>query len=766
MHGKHLDEQAYRSAEQLLGHHRRELVLGDRVAPRWLGDGARFWYTVRTPAGRRFVLVDPALGTRCEAFDHPRLAAALGAAAEQEDLDPGALPLSGLKVDGDAVVFDAFGRRWSCTLAHYRVEPVPGPVPGSPLEVRSPDGRHAVYRAGHDLRARATDGSKDWALTADGTQDADFGANPDYLMYSTLLAKLGLPHLPPAVAWSPDGTRVLTHRTDQHRVRRTHLHPTTPADGGGGPGALLSPRFAVPGDEHLPQAQFTVLDLATGAATTAAAAPVEMSLMSPIFQKWAWWEQDGSAVYYLRRSRDARTLGLERMDAASGQVRTLLTESAPTRVEPGQRQLQQPLVQVLDGGRQVLWYSQRDGWGHLYLFDAGTGDLLTQVTSGPWAVQEILHVDQEAGVVYFTASGLVQQDPYRRTVCRAKLDGSGWSPVLQDDLDHVVSVPPGGGYFVDAASTTELAPVTCVRDWSGRVLVELERADTSALQRTGWSAPQRFRTTSADGSCEIFGLLYRPHGFDPARRYPVLDTPYGLPTDTRVSPAFDPGHYGYEAEALAALGFVVLAIDGQGSPGRSKAFHDVSYGNLGEACGLVDHVAAIRQLAATRPWMDLERVGVSGMSSGGYAAVRALLRYPEVFKVGVAASGMHDFRLLEAGLGEAYHGPYDAGAYAQLSNTEAAAALRGALLLVHGGLDDRVPPQATLRLAQALAEHGKDFDLVLVPEAEHLYFGYEHYVTQRRWDFLVRHLLGAEPPAGYRLPPVPVDLEALAELFG
>ncbi|CAM5372904.1 hypothetical protein STENM327S_00744 [Streptomyces tendae] len=505
-------------------------------------------------------------------------------------------------------------------------------------------------------------------------------------MYSTLLTKLGLPHLPPAVAWSPDSSLVLTHRTVQDGVRRTHLLRAAPA--GGGESALLSPRYAVAGDEHIPLAEFVVLDVTTGAVTEARGEPVAMSMMSPLFQRWAWWAPDGSAVHYLSRSRDARTLGLYRLDPDTGEVRTVLTERGRTRVDPAPRQLQPPLVRVLAGGEQVLWYSERDGRGHLYLHAASTGALVNAVTSGSFAVQELLHVDEAEGTVYLTASGLVEEDPYRRTVCRVGLDGSGFERITDDDLDHAVTVAPGGTCFVDSASTTAAAPVITVRDWSGRVLVELERADDTRLKETGWRAPIRFRTTSADGSCDVYGLLHLPHDFDPARRYPVIDTPYGLPTDNRVSPSFDPGHYGYEAQALAALGFVVVAVDGKGTfSGRSKEFLDASYGNLGDACGLDDHVAALRQLAADRPWMDLDRVGVTGMSSGGYAAVRALLRHPDVFRVGVAESGMHDFRLLEPGLGEAYHGPFDEEEYAALANESLADRLEGSLLLVHGGLD-------------------------------------------------------------------------------
>lgn len=754
---------AYQTAERLLRHNRSALVKRAKVTPRWLDGGARFWYVADTADGKRFILVNPAAGTREEAFDHVRLAGALAGESGQE-VDPSALPFYAIAFAEGAVEFDAFGVRWRCSPDGSKVEKTEATTPGNPLEVGSPDGRHAVYRAGHDLYVRLPDGQGERALTTDGTADQDYGANPDYLMYSTLLAKLGLPHMPPAVAWSPDSARVLTHRSDQRGVRRTHLLRSAPADGGT-PG-LLTMRSAFPADDRMPLAEFVVLDVGTGSVVRAQAEPVPMPLLSPIFSRWAWWAPDGSAVYYLNGSRDARTLSLHRLDPDSGAVRTVLAETGETRVEPTQQQLAPPMVRMLCGGEEVLWYSQRDGWGHLYLYSAATGELAAQVTSGQWAVQEILHVDEKRRVVWFIASGLVEQDPYRRSVCRAGLDGSGFARVTDDDLDHVITVSPDGQYFIDSASAIGTPPVISARAWDGRVLVELERADIAGLEATGWSPPERFLVTAADGHTQVYGLLYRPHGFDPARRYPVIDTPYGLPTATRVSPSFDPGVYGYDAEALAALGFVVIAVDGRGSAGRSKAFHDASYHNLGDAAGLSDHVSALRELSATRPWMDLSRVGITGMSGGGFAAVRAMLQYPDVFSVGVAESGMHDFRLVNVGLAEPYHGLAEEADYAAASNVDLADRLEGKLMLVHGGLDDRVSPSLTLRLAERLIRADKDFDLVIVPDADHIYFGYEHYVIRRRWDFLVRHLLGAEPPAGFRLAPVPMDMEALAELFG
>ena len=432
----------------------------------------------------------------------------------------------------------------------------------------------------------------------------------------------------------------------------------------------------------------------------------------------------------------------------------MLSETGATRVEPNQWIVQPPIVRVL--ADEVLWYSQRDGWGHLYRYDLHTGALLGQVTSGEWAVRQILRVDEVERVVYFTASGRVDADPYRRTVCRAGLDGSGFVEVTDDDLDHIVTVPENAEYFIDSASTVDTAPVSRVRDWTGRVLVELEHADISKLVAVGWTPPERFCVKAADGVTDVYGMLYRPSGFDPAQRYPVVDSLYPGPNVNRVEPCFDPGGMGLDAEPIAALGFVVIAMDGRGTPGRSKAFHDASYGHLADAGSLDDHVAALQQLARSRPWMDLDRVGVFGHSGGGFAAVRAMLDHPETYTVGVALSGSHDARTFNPGFVEAYDGADNPDAWARASNIDIADRLTGALLLVHGGMDDQVHPDHTLRLADRLIAADKDFELLIVPGAEHLFIDCVHYVRKRAWDFLVRELLGSEPPA-YRPAPIPVS---------
>ncbi|MCX5202748.1 S9 family peptidase [Streptomyces sp. NBC_00237] len=751
----------YQAAEQLLRRPARpgELVTGDRVRPQWTDGGARFWYAVNTGSGKRFVRVDPAAGTREPAFDHARLAAALASASGQQ-ADPEGLPFMGIQLTDDAVEFDAFGAYWSCRLDSYVCEPAEFTPPGNPLEVPSPDGKFAVSRRGHDLWARSLADGSDWALTTDGIAHHQYGTGPESTGNSTLLRKIGLPYLPPSVAWSPDSTKVLTHRTDEREVRETHLVEAAPA--GGGAPVLHSQRYAHAGDAHIPLAELVVLDVASGTVVRAQGEPLLMPAMSPVTAQWAWWAEDGSAVYFLARPRHLRTLSLHRMDPATGEVTVVLSESGETRVEPNQSYYEPPLVRVL--ADEVLWYSQRDGWGHLYRYDLRTGALLGQVTSGQWAVREILRVDETSRTVYFTAAGLVEADPYRRTVCRVSLDGSGFAKVTDDDQDHVVTMAPGQEFFLDSASTVDTPPVSRVVDVTGRVLVELERADVSKLAATGWTAPERFCVKAADGETDVYGVLYRPRGFDPAASYPVVDNVYPGPQVARVAPSFDPGGMGMDAEPLAALGFVVVALDGRGTPGRSKAFHDASWGHLGDAGALADHVAALRQLAATRPWMDLDRVGVLGHSGGGFAAARALLDFPETYKAGVAMSGSHEARCFNPGFVETYDGADAPEAWARTSNVERADRLAGKLLLIHGELDDQVHPSHTLRLADRLVAANKDFELLLVPGAEHTFIDCIAYVRTRSWDFLVRELLGAQPPA-YRPSPIAIGPELLAEMF-
>ena len=515
-------------------------------------------------------------------------------------------------------------------------------------------------------------------------------------------------------------------------------------------------RYAMPGDAAFARCELVVVDLAAGdRIVNAQTDPLGMPLFSPILRDWVWWGDD-QTVFFLDQSRDLRTLRLRKLDRRSGAVATIVEEHDEPCAEPGQVPGVRN-VRVLADGR-VLWWSQRTGWGHLSLYEPSGASDPTPLTSGEWLVDRVLHVDELAGAVYVVALGLVAGDPYRRQICRVALDGSGWRVIVDDGLDHEVQVAPSGGCYIDAASARDTPPVTTVRDWDGSVLVTLEHADISGLLDAGWQPPEFFTATAADGTTPVHGLLFLPPHFDPSRTYPVVDSPYAGPQKSRVTAAFGGQQWADRgAQAVAALGFIVLAMDGRGAPGRSRAFHDAARGNYDSAGHLQDHVAALEQLAATRPWMDLGRVGAYGDSGGGFVTVRAMLQYPDLFRVGVAACGNHDQRFYHLGFGEVWAGLTDDEQYLRSSNVELAELLEGQLLLVHGGMDDNVLPYQTLRLVERLIAANKDFDLLIVPGAEHHYAGYEAYVTRRRWDYLVRHLAGATPPAGYELAPFPLD---------
>ncbi|WP_413098169.1 DPP IV N-terminal domain-containing protein [Streptomyces sp. Inha503] len=740
----------YRRAERLLPHNMARFV--PTVRPRW-ESGDRFWYRVDTAEGRRFVLADPAAGTRAEAFDHDQLAAALsrtsGTAVEGRHL-----PFTSISRRGEEVEFTAFGTPYTfdgerCT------ERDADPAQAAPHERPSPDGKWLAFVRGHNVWVRSADGAEEFALTTDGEENFGYAMNIDVAASRILHRNTGVPQAA-LLAWSPDSTRLITHQTDQRAVREQVLVESTPRDGG--PPVAHSFRYAMPEDEQHATVRFVVLDVAHRSALWEVDGPAHLGHLSPFARGWVWWADDSASVYFLRRPRYARSLGLYRLDVGSGETELLVEECGDTRVEPAQVFFDPPMVQVLRTG-EVLWYSQRDGWGHLYLCPPD-GKPATQLTRGAWAVRKIVHVDEEDRVVVFLASGLVPGEPYARQLCSVALDGTGFTRLTDDEADHDVTAAPSGAYFVDSASTVETPPWTVVRDAAGAVVVELERPAVAPLVSAGWTPPERFTVKAADGITDLHGTLWRPHGFDPARRYPLVDSLYPGPQTLRTTAGFGDPHSA-SPEAIAALGFAVLTLDARGTPGRSKAFHDASYGNLGNGGFLEDHVAAIRELGQRHSWIDTDRVGAVGLSGGGFATARAMFTYPGVFKVGVALCGDHDIRHYLALWADDYLGEDSAQEWADVANPPLASALSGKLLLVHGELDDNVLPYQTLNLVDALIDAGKDFDLLMVPGVEHTFQGRYHYVVRRMWDYLVRHLLGAEPPAGFALEPFPARLDSL-----
>ncbi|MFI5507952.1 DPP IV N-terminal domain-containing protein [Mycobacterium sp. NPDC051804] len=733
----------YARAEQMLAPYRARKVPGSALQPQWLSDGKRFWYKV----GTRYVVVNPAEGTRRAAFDHDRLAVALaeesGHATTGDDL-----PIAAVEIRDDGTArFAAFEKQWTWSdddgLGERTddVQQLPGEVP-------SPDEAWIAVRRDGNIWVRPADGGDEFALTDDAEPLFDYGGLPETTGAKALMRILGLPPLS-FFHWSPDSTRILVQRIDQRDLPELVLVESTPADGRRP--VEHRTRYTMPGENAVAMMTWNVVDVAERTVVRQHDEP--WPIMHNTALVYAWWTgKAGESVHFLHHSRDARTLQLRRLDPVTGATATLISETGETRVDPAVQLGDPHMVHVLESG-EIVWWSQRDGWGHLYLY-SGDGQENTRITKGQWLVSRLLWVDEDRRQLWFVASGLVDDDPYLRQICRINLDGSGFTRLTDDDLDHDAISPLKGGYIVDRASSSSVPPRSVVLDGDGRELVALESPNTDALQALGWSPPERFRTTAADGKTPIYGMLWRPHDFDPDRRYPIVEHIYPGPQIYRAGPSFDPPHQG-EPEAFAALGFAVVAIDGRGTAARGKAFQDHSYGDLGNAGALDDHVAAIRELGHRYPWLDTRRVGITGQSAGAYAAARAVLMYPDFYTVAVATSGNHDNAINLAMWAEHYHGDVTEEAMKAISNATLAANLKGKLLLIHGELDDNAHPYMTMRLVDALVKADKDFDLIMIPGAEHALIGSQHYFLRRTWDYFVRHLHGSEPPS-YRLAPLPL----------
>ena len=373
---------------------------------------------------------------------------------------------------------------------------------------------------------------------------------------------------------------------------------------------------------------------------------------------------------------------------------------------------------------------------------------------------QMVRLDEKTRTVWFQAQGRERgEDPYFRHYYRIGLDGTGYTPLTPIPGDHAVQLSPSGRYLIDTYSQPDVEPAVALRDGSGKFAMMLEKADISKLRAMGWKPPMPITMKARDGKTDIYGLLFRPTTFDPARKYPIVNHVYpGPQTGSTGSRAFAAARS--DRQALAELGFIVVTIDGMGTPGRSKAFQDAYYGAMGRDNTIPDQIAGMKELAARYPWIDLDRAGIWGHSGGGFATTTAMFRFPDFFKAGIAESGNHDQRLNEDDWGERYQGLVTKNAdgtdsYAAEANQNFAKNLKGHLLLAHGTMDTNVPPYQTMLIADALIKANKDFDLLMLPNQNHGFGSASAYMMRRRWDYFVKHLVGQEPPREYEMQPQP-----------
>jgi dipeptidyl-peptidase-4 len=751
----------YAQAEKFMAYNTAPLIFRAGGRPAWL-PGDRFWYSnALEKEGSEFILVDPKKGSRGPAFDHAKIAAALSRAAGKA-FDAAHLPfmIFDFTADGKEITFSAEGKRWSCDLKGKACRPLEGgeaappekrggegrrPGAGERPEVLSPDGQFAVYIRDDNLWVREISTKTERQLTTDGVKDYGYATDNAGWTRSDR----------PVVSWSPDSKKIATFQQDQRGVGEMYLVETKV-----GHPVLQAWKYPLPGDKVVSMIERVVIPL-DGPRVVRLKMPPDQhrSTFSDDIKTSdgrmgdLQWSPDGKRLVFISTSRDHKDEVVRVADAETGDVRDVFEEKAATYFESGSDDAN---WRFLAASNELIWYSERDNWAHLYLYDLETGRLKNQITSGDWPVLQLMQVDEKNRRVTFLAGGREKgRDPYFRHLYSIGLDGSGIRLLTPEDADHEVSLSPSGLYFIDSYSKPDVPQASVLRNAEGKLILNLEKADISRLLATGWKPPIPITVKARDGQTDLYGLMFRPTNFDPNKKYPIINNIYPGPQSGSVmSRSFLPAHG--DTQALAELGFIVVQIDGMGNPGRSKAFHDTYYGNMGDNT-LPDQVAGMKELAQRYPWIDIDKAGIYGHSGGGFATCDAMFRYPDFFKVGVSQAGNHDNRGYEDDWGEKWQGLLVAkedgtSNYDSQANQNFAKNLKGKLLLAHGTTDSNVPPYNTLLVVNELIKANKDFDLILFPNRSHG-FGSEPYMARRRWDYFVRYLLGAEPPAGYELKP-------------
>ena len=748
----------YARAEKFMAYNTAPLVLRAGVRPNWL-PGDRFWYRNSLEnEGGEFILVDPRRRTRRPAFDHAAIAAAL-AKATGKTFDATHLPFWSfdLSSDGRSISFTAEKKRWSFDLKSRSLQAIEGGEAALPtkrrgegrpgadefLQVLSPDRLKAVFIRDFNLWVRDVQTKAERPLTTDGVKDYGYATDNAGWTRSDR----------PVVSWSPDSKKIATFRQDQREVGEMYLVETKV-----GHPVLQAWKYPLPGDKAVSMIERVIIHL-EGPRLVRLKMPPDQhrSTFTDDIKTWdggmedVQWSPDGSRLVFVSTSRDHKDEVVRLADPETGDVRDVFEEKTKTYFESGSDHAN---WRFLAPTNELIWYSERDNWAHLYLYDLDSGRLKNPITSGEWPVLQLLRVDEKTRRVIFVGGGREKgRDPYFRHLYSAGLDGSGLRLLTPEDADHEISLAPSGLYFVDVYSKPDVPQISLLRNARGEVVLELEKADISRLLAAGWKPPLPFTVKARDGVTELYGLMFRPTNFDPAQKYPIINNIYPGPQSGSVrSRSFLPASG--DAQSLAELGFIVIQLDGMGNPGRSKAFHDTYYGNLGDNT-LPDQVAGMKELAGRYAWIDIDRAGIYGHSGGGFAACGAMFHYPDFFKVGVSQAGNHDNRGYEDDWGEKWQGllvanPDGTSNYDSQANQNFAKNLKGKLLLAHGTMDSNVPPYNTLLVVNELIKANKDFDLILFPNRSHG-FGNEAYMVRRRWDYFVRYLLGAEPPADYEL---------------
>ncbi len=699
----------YEQASRFTADALRAMITETTVRPVWVDGGRRFWYPIRMGTAFRFFMVDVEDRSKREV---------------EVDLN---------LVDSSIVEFTIAGRMYRFDTVTQQVTRIyPDRPPYRSWEVPSPDGKAVAYASNHNLVVgTAGDPGEAKQVTRDAEPFYSFSEPPEPF-YAGEADRAGDSLRTARVLWSPDSRKLVAIREDVRRYSDLWIINSL----GSPEPELITYKQRFPGGD-LPRTEVWIYDTVTDSLLR-----IEADKWSPSVYEHIVWSRDSESIYMVRKPPDHLAAELLRVDAATGGLEVLLTEDIDALV------LTKPVV-LLPDDNGFLWWSRRDGYGHYYRCDL-EGNIEEQVTSGSFNVAQALGVDSGRGLLYFLGNGLERRrNPYYEHLYSVTLGGSTPRLLTYGDAHHEVYLSPSRNCFVDNYSRVDEAPEAVLKDVDGNLLLELETTDVSSLAAAGWREPEVFRVKAADGRTDLWGVMYKPCDFDPDRKYPVISHVYPGPQDELVPLTFmsalnNNAH-------LAQYGFIVVHAGNRGgSYKRSLEYSEYYRGNLRDY-PVEDNRAVIEELAQRHDWIDVDRVGIWGGSSGAYAALTGMLEYPDFYKVCVARSGPHDPSIYHAWWNDRFQGMSRLvsgdGSVRWLTesakgNLDLARNLKGRLLLVHSEMDENVHPAHAARMARALMTANKRFDYFVVPGAGHGWGRNYAYVQRMMWTYFVRHLMG------------------------
>nr|WP_321451735.1 prolyl oligopeptidase family serine peptidase [uncultured Carboxylicivirga sp.] len=735
--GAQIDTTDYQRAEQFLSSNLSKKYYNSWVSPHWNKVKNLFWYTNNSKHGIEYNQINIKTLQKKPLFNQIEFAKQLSELTKEE-IAPYALPvrIKRLNPENNLIEFSYKNNNYTFDNSSYKITQVEKSKNQPTNYVSSPNKEYTLIIVDYNLWLKTSDNDS-IQITTDGSKLNGYGVTPSWMSVKNIESKEDY-IMDADINWSPNNRYAVVGRYDRTNAHNLYLYKTLPDNGNRA--EVYSYERALAGDSLTATIEYYLFD-----AEQKKISRLDFNPIATFLTYGFTWNKIGDKAYYKKYYRGYQKMDISEVNASDNSIRKIYEETADTYVDPLNSDFR-----LLDDGTFLI-ISEKDGWNHIYRYSTKNGELINQITKGDYVIRSIEHIDTKAKTIYFSAGGKEKGvDPYFPFLYSIKFNGQSLKLLTPEIAEHSVSIWADKNVFIDNFSTVQQPNIAVLRSLKdGKVLKTLEQGDITEILKMGWRAPEPFKAKGRDGKTDIYGVMYKPVNFDPTKKYAIIEGTYSGPQTIRAPKTFRRGLLNDDTP-LAQLGFILINIDGMGSAYRSKAFHDVSYKNLGDIGG-PDKMAVVKELAQKYDWLDTTRIGIFGHSAGGYDAARALLAYPDFYKVGVAAAGNHDHRIAKAWWPELYMG-YPAGPhYDEQSNILHADKLQGHLMLIHGDMDQNVNTASSIRFAGELIKANKDFELLIIPGKNHSSTYFDKYVIRKRWDYFVRYLMGVEPPKNYKI---------------